>query len=715
MAAFSLVVREPGSPGTVAPAWFWLAEHPHWEGTVDGLPLGLQWRRGFVRFRGAVVVGRHDESARLTLRRKGREPLERAYHERFPVYDELPAVAAAIPALSPAVRELALGMSGASCPDYGPAGFEGMAADLGVLAAMVRAVLEAPDPPLLAAVKAGDREAVRARLEEGDDPNRPGPRDRAYGEGSWPRPETPLLEALDRGDLPVLRLLAPRAAPTWDVWDVFALAAGKRRLDLVDALLGDEEAPRGPAILSCALRQAAGRGWAEGVRHLLAKGASPLHAEAPEGETGAEIRELLARATAEFLGEGGPIHAAEVDEARPRHALGRLGAWLPGSRARARRAWEAAGRELGLARVDAPSGLLALAGSVESLDVRVEAVREAASLLTRVSVGGLPEWLSLRRETLREKLGLTTERFIEPSASTQWARVNDVLTRDHEFDRRIDVRGPIPDCLALLSHDVRRMVLGFVDRLGGTVDRGRVRIERRGLLADAGRLTRLVRASLELARALAGRQARGALACLFENATTDPSESIRAGMLGALGDRFPGSPQTLEASRLALKVATYDWYRMVGATHLDQEGTAAFRAILGDTMQQPAVRGMALRHLGFRAVPDAEELALSHLGDPSPEIVLHAVRVLGERCGTARAVEPLQRAVGEAPSRQVSRAAVAAVEQIQSRLRNAAPGQLALAEPAQSGELSLTGAAGAVSLAGDEGPAQRERDERRRD
>mgnify|MGYP001579096246 CR=1 FL=1 len=235
----------------------------------------------------------------------------------------------------------------------------------------------------------------------------------------------------------------------------------------------------------------------------------------------------------------------------------------------------------------------------------------------------------------------------------------------------------------MLSRDVRRKVIWLVHRLGGEVVNGRVVLSRAGRLGDAGQIADLVRAVVELATSIAAQVERGTLACLHENACHD-DEYVRVAMLETLVGHHRGTPEADEACRLALS-GHYDWLRVTGAGSLGDEGTACFRKMLEDHSHRVQIRRVSLDHVARRQGPAAEEIVLACLADSRPELVLRAVEMLGECAGTARSVEPLTKLRGTITP--LGRAAGAAIERIQARLQNAAPGQLAIAST-QAGEVS---------------------------
>lgn len=668
---------------------------PWWEGTVAGKPVALCGEFGALGFRGELVVGRYEYSGRLSLeRRRRRDPLvHQTFGDRTVPTPMLHLILDASARLSPAVRRLELASAGSRTADYGPARTERLVADAMVLAELTRAISRLADQPLLAAVKAHDLAAVQKRLAAGDDPREAGPRDREYPAELGTRPERPLLVALAEGRLDVAReLLAAGALRGADPWPALTLAVRLGDRDMLEALLVHGGVVPERLGLDSALAEALRLGWTEGVSRLLEAGADPDRVEPPRGPGYAELRGVLAQARARRVEAGGPLAVAAEREGSLAGAAtrwrDRVVALIPMVWPRVRRAWLEAASDLGLSRVRGP-GPGTLVGDLDGLPVRVEMVRVGPAVVTRVTVQGAPPWLALRRETLREKLGLTGERFMEPTAASQWRKTNDVVVGDHDFDDRVDVKGPAGDCLPLLSHSVRRQVVAFVGALGGTVEGGLARLERGGVADDPERMVLLVRATHQVVASLVRQVARGPLEPLAEIARTDPLESVRATMLGALGERFPSAPETLKAARVAITEGKWEWYRMAGASLLGEEGTAFYRATLADPSQSPGVRGMALRHLGFRLGTEAEELILSHLGVPEREIVLHAVRVLGERAGTTGSVAPLRDLAGPVPVSDLARAAATSVEMIQSRLAHAAPGQVSLVGADREGELAL--------------------------
>jgi hypothetical protein len=481
------------------------------------------------------------------------------------------------------------------------------------------------------------------------------------------------------------------------------VAVALERLDLLEALLDAGSASLRPWDLTGPLRRAVELRWMAGVERLIVAGADPALVDLPTGPGTGELRALLVRARSARSEPAGPVAAARALEGGARGAakrwLDRLGAALVWTTTPNVEEWRGAAAQLGL-RLSGSGRLPLLEGTVEGLEVRAECLLAGRTSTTRIAVGGPPEWLTIRRESVRERLGTTAERLSVPRIATRWMKTNDVVVGEERFDERIEVQGPAAETLALLSHPVRSEILDLVDGLGGNVASGCVSIEVPGHVDDRERLVRLVRAAHALARALALRVELGTAAGLAENAGSDPSEYVRTRMLATLGERFPGSEETIAASRNALRTARYDWHRMTAAANLGDEAIPVYRSILEDTTQSPDVRGMALRHLGWRGGPAAETLVLGYLDSSEPPIALHAVRILGERAGTAASVEPLLRRAGPLPTSELARAAARAVKEIQSRLTNAAPGQLSLAGGPTGGEVSLASASngGEVSL-----------------
>jgi HEAT repeat protein len=273
-------------------------------------------------------------------------------------------------------------------------------------------------------------------------------------------------------------------------------------------------------------------------------------------------------------------------------------------------------------------------------------------------------------------------------------------------------------------------------------------------VTDAGELTAQVQGMIALARALA---CRGAIdESLERNAASDPEPGVRLRNLVALQERARGEVGAQRASETALGDADAA-VRLAGAVFLGRAGVDAAVAIAETDGVADATRIGALRHVLAHTPPDrALELArrladtttgevrraavavlgsaqdrastarliriaredteaptlfavakaLAEIGDPAaepalvrllahdaPDVATAAARSLAF-VGSAAAVEPLRKCIGEAfvePLRDTARDAIRA---IQSRLVGAEAGQLSMS--------STSGVEGELSLADDQ-------------
>jgi hypothetical protein len=326
---------------------------------------------------------------------------------------------------------------------------------------------------------------------------------------------------------------------------------------------------------------------------------------------------------------------------------------------------------------------------MDGMPVRISMDLASRGVATRVAVGGADPTFTLRRESLRERMGLTTERWIIPSAATQWARTNDVLTGDADFDARIDLHGPVPALMAALDPEARTLVLDVVEGWDGRVEGGEVVVETVRDLSVPGRLAALVRTVHALGLALRPRTPEEVLRKLIANYRCMKSPHVRAMLLGTLGGAFPGDPEMLALSREALDDKTYDWIPMNGAANLGPVGVPAYWRILADPAQRESIHAMCVRHLGFLLPEEeAESFLLDALSDRRDAVAASAARVLEERAGTARSVPKLTETAEQHTSADVRKAAQKALDAIAVKLEGVEPGGLALAPAGEYGQLS---------------------------
>jgi len=335
----------------------------------------------------------------------------------------------------------------------------------------------------------------------------------------------------------------------------------------------------------------------------------------------------------------------------------------------------------------------------------------------------------------------------------------DVETGDEAFDREVLLRGSEARLLAVLDADTRAIVRAAV-AAGTTVANGAARAML-GSGADKSKVVIAhALATAAVARAISDRVGMPAT-FLRENVEHDALPGVRRRSLEVLLAQFPEHAETATAldaasndadadlrlfasarlrggsasdalSRVAGDLSMSDDARAVAfreflATNAGARGIVLAEKLLGD--RSPAVRALAIRTMGkarrslsmakllslaANATEPIEGLALAEtfwrLRDPAAEGVLlkmlesgdvpvrtESARALG-RVGGVGSVEPLRRVQGLF-SGGLGRVAEEAIASIQGRLRNAAEGQLTVADsPAGEGRVSLPADRGAVSI-----------------
>jgi HEAT repeat protein len=176
-------------------------------------------------------------------------------------------------------------------------------------------------------------------------------------------------------------------------------------------------------------------------------------------------------------------------------------------------------------------------------------------------------------------------------------------------------------------------------------------------------------------------------ATLLEIASAeDVEDATAAHAIDVLGDRFPAdAAQSVLRRALRLRrIHSADaCIQLLGRT-----GAAAAAALLCKVLlvEDGPLAVAAARALETCAGADAEDDLLDALGRGPSDLTAPVIAALG-RCGSARAVLPIQEAAEDA-DREARRAARQAVAAIQSRLPGASPGQLSLAG-GEAGQLSL--------------------------
>jgi hypothetical protein len=333
--------------------------------------------------------------------------------------------------------------------------------------------------------------------------------------------------------------------------------------------------------------------------------------------------------------------------------------------------------------------------------------------------------------------------------------VEEIEIGDEIFDRTFIIQGPAGMVFALLNAETRRLLLALSAETRLEIRLGELRAEEDSDEKLPALLPRLLDAGRRFS------QPPDIPRRLAENVRRDPETRVRLQSLLCLIREHPGEAETAEAIRAACLDPSPE-IRLQAAKELGPEGhdvllkiaeslvddvlcADAVSALGPDLSFEPAKtildRALDSRHLqtaracveafgqnGAAAVSplvrvlksESKELAavaiqaLEAIGSPAERLLiltlqrreerdlrLAAAAALG-RVGTAAAVLPLEEVAQRSwVNRELRRAALQAIADIQSRLHGASPGQLSLAGGA-AGQLSLAEAeAGQLSLATD--------------
>jgi hypothetical protein len=343
-------------------------------------------------------------------------------------------------------------------------------------------------------------------------------------------------------------------------------------------------------------------------------------------------------------------------------------------------------------------------------------------------------------------------------ASHQLSRrfYGNILTGDRYFDEQVEIGGSELVALAVLDRRTRQLVLNDVVGCGATIDNGGIFFLKHGLSDVEAAVPQL----LKLARRLVLDEHETATR-LARNAATDTSAEVRLRNLSLLQQHFRGSEELRSANLQAL--AGTGELRLSAAIDMGREGLDTVCKIALSEREQSRLRVRAVEHLTETALAEqaapvliklidigatevsraaiaglgelrhsaafeqlvdrlvdadtgtavviagalarieaaaAEPILIRLLTQESRQVRSAAVNALAD-IGTRAAVEPLLALTDVLIPSGLSREAERAIARIQSRLPEAARGELSLAElSAQDGALSPAPpeAAGAGSL-----------------
>jgi hypothetical protein len=381
------------------------------------------------------------------------------------------------------------------------------------------------------------------------------------------------------------------------------------------------------------------------------------------------------------------------------------------------RGWQETAAACGLEVVEGSAWKLQLTARTGPVEVKI-GVGEKEGQPTRivVSIPGPPGFssMSIRRKPL---LRWATDYGTRREA---WK----IKIGDGSFDDTFLLEGPMPQILALLDAETRRL-------LTEVSTKGELELSASDLRLDMSDewVPYVLRHLLDIGRRFM--QATDIPQLLTENARRDPEPGVRLRNLLALARESPNDPRTFEALRTACSDPSPE-VRLQAAKELGAEGRDLLldlaESLVDDAVSAEAVAALAralplertraildralarrllqtpracLEALGLSGDAAAEPALLLVLQHEEEDLQMAAASALG-RVGSVEAVLPLK----EAAERSwldlgLRRATRQAIAEIQSRLPDASPGQLSLAG-VEAGQLSLAQAeAGQLSLATD--------------
>jgi hypothetical protein len=379
------------------------------------------------------------------------------------------------------------------------------------------------------------------------------------------------------------------------------------------------------------------------------------------------------------------------------------------------RGWQETAAACGLEVVEGSAWKLQLTARTGPVEVKI-GMGEKEGQPTRivVSIPGPPGFssMSIRRKPLL--------RWATDYGTRREAR--EIKIGDGSFDDTFLLEGPMPQILALLDAETRRL-------LTEVSTKGELELSASDLRLDMSDewVPYVLRHLLDIGRRFM--QATDIPQLLTENARRDPEPGVRLRNLLALAREFPNDPRTFEALRTACSDPSPE-VRLQAAKELGAEGRDLLldlaESLVDDAVSAEAVAALAralplertraiLDQALSRSRPETARACMAAFGksgeavaaEPPLVLVLQheqadlrvaAANALG-RVGTAAAVLPLKEAAERSwLDLELRRATSQAVAEIQSRLQGAAPGQLSLA-PSDAGQLSLAQAeAGQLSL-----------------
>jgi hypothetical protein len=429
-------------------------------------------------------------------------------------------------------------------------------------------------------------------------------------------------------------------------------------------------------------------------------------------------------------------------------ALIGAGLWAAfGESRRKAQSWDDALAPYGSRIEDSVEDIARIAVAEDSLEIKVEAVKDGPDLVTVV----IPEpraflGVEIRKASIRLPWGHEPE------------------TGDPELESIFRVTGSDRLVSSLLDAETRRLMIGLSSEdpefAGESVRRGMSIEQVPTFLPDMVKIAKRLARPPDVAQ------------CLAENAQKDPVAGVRLRNLVLLLEELPGDPKTVAVLR-AVCSDTSPQIRLRAARELGAEGGGVLAELAG-SLQDDGASAEAISYLGrdlplqrtreilaqalhhrhsqtARACLDAlgqggdaadVELLVSVMTGPEVDLAAAAAQALGTiaspaaepplilalqreqeviqvaaadalgRLGSAAAVLPLQEAAKSSHGSALRKATREAIAAIQSRLQGASPGQLSLAgagignlslAQAEGGELSLAGDAdGQLSLSGEE-------------
>lgn len=265
-----------------------------------------------------------------------------------------------------------------------------------------------------------------------------------------------------------------------------------------------------------------------------------------------------------------------------------------------------------------------IGGPVEGVELRIRPVNAFGWRWRGLSPGSLE--IVLRTDAPLPPRMVVRSRGLELAGAPSLG--DPVRTHEPVFDQELSAYGRAVDVAARLDASLRRRLLDVVSRAEIHAEGDQITLITRRPIIVPIVLVKLLERVAALGRDLA---ARGPTIPdrLLANALSDPTIAVRYHNLDMLLREYPGSPQALEAQRIAWD-APERGIRYLAAIRRGAEGLPFLFETVEVTTESPSLRILAMRHLAHHA-PRASVLPMLRrlLKDDAPAVVKAALELIG--------------------------------------------------------------------------------------